>query len=158
DGDGNILLLAEQDRARWDQSLVGRGIHHLDRSTAGDQLSEYHVQAGIAAVHATSPSFDETDWSYLLSLYDQLLAIAPSPVATINRAIALWKAKGAEAALLSLEELTGSPELKRYYLLPAVRADLLRRLGRSSEASIYYREALSMPCTEPERRFLSSRL
>lgn len=158
DGDGNLLLLDEQPRTEWDQTLLAYGLRHLGEAAQGDELSEYHLQAGIAAVHATSAHFADTDWPYLLGLYDQLLAMAPSPVVALNRAIALSMVEGPEAALRSLEGLQGDPAMKNYYLLPAVRADLLRRLGRTAEAEADYRRALTYPCTEPERRFLLRRL
>jgi RNA polymerase sigma-70 factor (ECF subfamily) len=158
DGDGNLLLLAEQERSRWDQALLARGIEQLERAAHGDELSEYHLQAAIAAVHATSPSVAQTDWPRLVALYDQLLALAPSPVVALNRAIALSMAEGLQTALASLDELAAEPALKSYYLLPAVRADFLRRLGRTTEAAACYHEALARACTEPERRFLLRRL
>lgn len=158
DGDGNLLLLAEQPRDGWDRRFLSLGLHHLALSARGDELSEYHLQAAIAAVHGTSPSFAETNWPYLLGLYDQLLALAPSPVVALNRAIALSMVDGPEAALRSLEMLDADPAMRNYHLLPAVRADLLRRLGRTEQAVACYRRALESPCTEPERRFLAGRL
>ena len=121
-------------------------------------MSEYHLQAGIAAVHATSASYAETDWRRLVHLYDQLLAITPSPVVALNRTIAQSLVEGPQAALASLDELSSEPAMKNYYLLPAVRADFLRRLGCGAEAAACYREALTYPCTEPERRFLLRRI
>ncbi len=158
DGEGNLLLLAEQERSRWDQALLARGVAHLEQAAQGDELSEYHLQAGIAAVHATSASYDETDWTRLVGLYDQLLALSPSPVVALNRAIARSMVEGSEVALASLDELGAEPAMKNYYLLPAVRADFLRRLGRGAEAAACYREALACPCTEPERRYLLGRI
>jgi RNA polymerase sigma-70 factor (ECF subfamily) len=158
DGEGNLLLLAEQERSQWDQSLLALGVDQLAQAAQGDELSEYHLQAGIAAVHATSDSFDETDWPRLLELYDQLLALAPSPVVALNRAIAQSMVQGPQAALASLDALSAEPAMKNYYLLPAVRADFLRRLGRGDEAAACYREALAYPCTEPERRYLLQRI
>jgi RNA polymerase sigma-70 factor (ECF subfamily) len=158
DGDGNLLLLAEQDRTQWDHSLVARGLRQLEQSAQGDELSEYHLQAGIAVVHATSATFVDTNWPYLLGLYDELLATARSPVVALNRAIALSMVQGPDAALQSLEDVTIDPAMRGYYLLPAVRADLLRRVGRVSEAAACYRQALTCSCTEPERRFLVGRL
>jgi RNA polymerase sigma-70 factor (ECF subfamily) len=158
DGEGNLLLLDEQERSRWDQGVLALGVSQLGRAARGDELSEYHLQAAIAAVHASSPSAAETDWSQLLALYDQLLALAPSPVVALNRAIALSMVDGPEAALASLDELSDGAALKNYRLLPAVRADFLRRLGRSAEAAACYREALTYPCTDPERRFLLRRI
>jgi RNA polymerase sigma-70 factor (ECF subfamily) len=158
DGEGNLLLLEEQERSLWDQTLLAHGIAYLERAADGNELSEYHLQAGIAAVHATSASFAETNWPRLIALYDQLLEVAPSPVVALNRAIAESMVEGAEAALASLDQLSAEPALKNYYLLPAVRADFLRRLGRHVEAVACYHEALTYPCTEPERRFLLRRI
>lgn len=158
DGDGNLLLLAEQDRTKWDQDALACGLAQLEQAADGEELSEYHLQAGIAAVHVTSASYAQTDWVYLLGLYDQLLESAPSPVVLLNRAIAQSMVEGPQAALRALEELDSDPAMKSYYLLPAVRADFLRRLGRTTEADLYYRQALSRPCTDPERRFLTKRL
>jgi len=158
DGDGNLLLLEEQQRTDWDHGLVHLGLIQLELSAEGDELSEYHLQAGIAVVHATSSCFAHTNWPYLLELYDQLLARAPSPVVALNRAIALSMVEGPEAALDSLNALSQEPALKNYYLLPAVKADLFRRLGQTTSAADSYRQALSYPCTEPERRFLLKRL
>jgi RNA polymerase sigma-70 factor (ECF subfamily) len=158
DGDGNLLLLEEQERSRWDQSLLALGVSQLERAAEGDEVSEYHLQAAIAVVHATSASFAQTDWPRLVALYDQLLALAPSPVVALNRAIAQSMVDGPAAALASLDALSAEPALRNYHLLPAVRADFLRRLGRSAEAAACYQEALRHPCTEPERRFLLGRI
>jgi RNA polymerase sigma-70 factor (ECF subfamily) len=158
DGDGNLLLLAEQERSQWDQGLLALGVEQLEQAARGDELSEYHLQAGIAAVHATSASFAETEWSRLVELYDQLLALAPSGVVALNRAIAQSMVEGPERALAALDELSAEVGMKNYYLLPAVRADFLRRLGRDAEAAACYREALAYPCTEPERRYLMRRI
>jgi RNA polymerase sigma-70 factor (ECF subfamily) len=158
DGEGNLLLLDEQERSRWDQRLLALGVSQLERAARGDDLSEYHLQAAIAAVHAASPSAAETDWPRLLALYDQLLALAPSPVVALNRTIALSMVDGPEAALAALDESSEGDALKNYRLLPAVRADFLRRLGRTAQAAACYREALTYPCTEPERRFLLGRI
>jgi RNA polymerase sigma-70 factor (ECF subfamily) len=157
DGEGNLLLLAEQKRSQWDEALLARGVEQLERAAQGDELSEYHLQAGIASIHAMSASFADTDWHRIVELYDQLLAIAPSPVVALNRAVAYSMLEGPETALASLEELSTEAAMKNYYLLPAVRADFLRRLGRSAEAAACYNEALTYPCTEPERRFLLRR-
>jgi RNA polymerase sigma-70 factor (ECF subfamily) len=158
DTDGNLLLLADQDRSRWDQELLARGIGQLEQAAQGDELSAYHLQAAIASIHVVSTSFADTDWPRLLDLYDQLLDLAPSPVVALNRAIAQSMVAGPEAALASLDRLSAEPALKNYHLLPAVRADFLRRLGRREEAAACYQDALSHPCTEPERRFLLARI
>jgi RNA polymerase sigma-70 factor (ECF subfamily) len=158
DGEGNLLLLAEQERSQWDQALLVHGVAQLERAAHGDELSEYHLQAAIAVVHATSASVAKTDWPRLVVLYDQLLALAPSPVVALNRAVAQSMVDGPAAALAALDALSAEPAMKSYYLLPAVRADFLRRLGRSAEAAACYQEALTYSCTEPERRFLLRRL
>ena len=158
DSQGEMLLLADQDRSLWNGELLGRGLRHLEQAAEGDELSPYHLQAGIAALHAVAPSYETTDWPRLLDWYDQLLEAAPTPVVALNRAIVLAMVAGPEAGLDALEPLRFLPSLRHYYLLPAARADMLRRLGRASEAAESYREALAERCTEPERRFLLKRL
>jgi RNA polymerase sigma-70 factor (ECF subfamily) len=158
DGEGNLLLLAEQERSQWDHALLALGVAQLELAADGDELSEFHLQAGIAALHATGGSVAETNWPQLVALYDQLLAMAPSPVVALNRAVAQSMVEGPENALASLDGLSADSALKHYHLLPAVRADFLRRLGRNDEAAACYREALTYPCTEPERRFLLQRI
>ena len=156
DDSGELLLLAEQDRSKWDQRLIHAGLRHLDRAGAGDELTTYHVEAGIAAVHAQAPSDDATDWPRLLWLYDQLWEQSPTPVVALNRAVALARVEGPAAGLDALEPHAWA--LRGYYLLHATRADLLLRLGRSAEAGEAYRAALACRCSEPERRFLQGRL
>lgn len=158
DGEGNLLLLAEQERSQWDRTLLALGVAQLDLAAHGDDLSEYHLQAAIAAVHASSPSVAETNWPRLVALYDQLLALAPTPVVVLNRAVTQSMVEGPESALVPLDAFSAEPSLKNYYLLPAVRADFLRRLGRTVEAVACYQEALMFPCSDPERRFLLRRI
>jgi RNA polymerase sigma-70 factor (ECF subfamily) len=158
DGAGNLLLLEEQDRDRWDRRLLSAGASRLELAARGDELSEYHLQAEISAVHGASASFADTDWPRLVELYDQLFALAPSPVVALNGAIAQSMVDGPRAALASLDRLCVQPAMQNYYLLPAVRADFLRRLGRTAEAADFYRQALAMPCSEPEQRFLVRRM
>jgi RNA polymerase sigma-70 factor (ECF subfamily) len=158
DDAGDLLTLAEQDRSRWDRTLIQRGHWHLDRAAAGDELTAYHVEAGIAAVHAVAASDADTDWPRLVTQYDWLMRIAPSPVVALNRAVALARVAGWAAALIAVDGLRGEPALRGYYLLPATRADLLMRLGRPSEAAACYRGALALARCEPERRFLQRRL
>src|SRR5262249_30767127 len=111
-----------------------------------------------AAIHSTSPNFADTDWRRLLDLYDQLLSMAASPVVALNRAIAQSMVAGPEAALASADQLSAEPAMKNYYLLPAARADFLRRLNRGAEAATCYQQALACPCTKPERRYLLRRI
>lgn len=158
DADGDLVLLADQDRSLWDGPLIHEGLRQLDLSAEGDELSEYHLQAGIAAQHALAPSFADTDWEAVLALYDQLMRLAPSPIVALNRAVAVGMVRGPQAGLEAIDELAGELSLRGYYLLPAVRADFLRRLGRAAEATTCYRVALTLPCSKPERRFLAKRL
>jgi RNA polymerase sigma-70 factor (ECF subfamily) len=158
DARGDLLLLPEQDRTLWDTGLIAEGMRHLEESSTGQELTTYHVQAAIAAVHAASPRHEDTDWHYLVDLYDQLESMEPSPIVRLNRAVALGMATGPEAGLAALTAIENERSLASYYLLPAVRADMLVRLTRFEEAAADYRRALELPCSEPERRFLARRL
>jgi RNA polymerase sigma-70 factor, ECF subfamily len=156
DDAGGLVLLAEQDRSLWDRSLIIEGLEHLERSAQGDRVTPYHTQAAIAATHATADG--EPDWSYIVELYGELLAVAPSSVVQLNRAIALAHVEGPEAGIAELEKLTTDPALKRYYLLPAALGFLWRQAGCNEEAAEHYRRALELPCNAAERRFLQQRL
>jgi RNA polymerase sigma-70 factor (ECF subfamily) len=158
DADGDLLLLAEQDRSRWDAALLGRGMTHFERSAAGHRLSAYHLQAEIAACHALAPSFAETDWRRILGAYDALLEMEPSPVVALNRAVALARVDGPEMGLEALREIARAPALSRYYPLFATRGELLRQLDRRDEAAASYRQALELAGSEPVRRFLRRRI
>jgi RNA polymerase sigma-70 factor, ECF subfamily len=155
---GDLVLLENQDRSRWNQQLIALGFHHFDRSMAGDEVSEFHVQAAIAATHARAGDPQSLDWSVILHLYDQLFSINPSPVVALNRAVAVAKVRGPAEALASIEPLEKDPKLRDYYLLLAVRGHLLMEVGRRAEAAECFRAALECPCSEPERRFLSRKL
>jgi len=157
DDAGDIVLLESQDRARWNQRLIALGFHHFDRSMSGDHVSEYHVQAAIAATHARAQS-GSVDWHTILELYDQLIAIKNSSVIALNRAVAVRKVYGAAQALAAIEPLDRSPDLRNYHLLLAVRGQFLLDLGRNNEAADCYHEALQCRCSEPERRFLQRKL
>ena len=158
DAAGDLILLENQDRGRWDQELISVGFHHFDRSIAGNELSEYHVQAAIAATHARAVSAPATDWPMILGLYDQLMAINPSAIVALNRAVAVAKVRGPAEALTAIAPLENDLQLRDYYLLLALRAHLLSELGRGAEAASCFRAALECPCSEPERRFLKRRL
>jgi RNA polymerase sigma-70 factor (ECF subfamily) len=157
DDAGDLVLLADQDRSKWDTRLIHLGLRHLGLASEGDDLTVYHLQAGIAAIHATSDDAS-TDWPELLSSYDLLRRLDPSPIVALNRCVALSRVHGPEAGLDALKEIDDSGILEGYFLLHATRADLLRTLGRLDEAEASYRSALSASCTEPERRFLARRL
>ena len=155
---GDLRLLAEQDRARWDHALTTEGLRHLERAADGETVTRYHVEAAIAACHAVAPDEASTDWPYVLRLYDDLLALAPSPVVALNRAIALAMVEGPAAGIRALEPLGRQRALARYHLLPAALGALWRRAGAPATAARYYRAALALPCSSPERRFLERRL
>ena len=156
---GDLILLEDQDRARWDQGLIAMGFHYFDLSMAGEQVSEYHAQAAIAATHARAESLHAVDWPAILELYDQLLAISgASPVVALNRAVAVAKVHGAAEGLAAIADLSGNPQLRDYYLLLAVRGHLLLELERREEAAECLRAALECRCSEPERRFLRRKL
>jgi RNA polymerase sigma-70 factor (ECF subfamily) len=158
DESGDLILLEHQDHGRWDQRLIALGFHHFDRSISGDEVSEYHVQAAIAATHARAIDPQSVDWPLILDLYDQLLALNGSPVVALNRAVAVAKVRGPAEALAAIEPLANDPKLRDYYLLLAVRGHLLLDLGRPGEAAACFRDALECSCSEPERRFLRRKL
>jgi RNA polymerase sigma-70 factor, ECF subfamily len=156
--DGEMVLLEDQDRNRWDAGLMALGFAHFERSAEGPRMTTYHAQAAIASVHARSTSAQGTDWALILELYDDLLWLAPSPVTALNRAVALSRVHGPLAALTDIAPLEQEPLLADYYLLPAVKARLLSELGDHAGAARCYQAALERPCNEPERRFLTRRL
>ncbi len=158
DDAGNLLLLRDQDRARWDPAMIGRGIHHLGLAGSGNRLSEYHLEAGIAACHSTAATDADTDWVRILRLYDLLLELKPSPVTALNRAVAVSRVHGAAAGLAALDELTARHRLAGYHLLPAVRGTLLAELGRVGEAAAQFRQAWELAVLASEREFLSRRI
>jgi RNA polymerase sigma-70 factor, ECF subfamily len=155
---GDLILFEYQDRGRWDQNLIGLGFQHFDRSMSGDDVSEYHLQAAIAATHARAVDARPVEWPAILRLYDQLLAINASPVVALNRAVAVAKVHGPAEALPILDSLARDPKLKDYYLLLAVRGHLLLELSQRDEAAGCFRAALKCPCSGPERRFLRRKL
>jgi RNA polymerase sigma-70 factor (ECF subfamily) len=156
---GDLVPMEEQDRDRWDQALIQTGLAQLRHAAgAGRAAGPYRLQAQIAACHATAPTAADTAWDAIVPLYDALLAAQPSPVIAMNRAIALGFRDGYPAGLAALDELD-SPALASYYLLPAARADFLRRLGRTKPARQAYLAALSLaPESQPEQRLLRRRL
>jgi RNA polymerase sigma-70 factor (ECF subfamily) len=155
---GVLVTLENQDRSRWDRTLIDEGVETLDQALAMRRTGPYQVQAAIAACHATAPDAASTDWPQIATLYTELARLAPSPVVDLNRAVAVAMADGIPAGLALVDELASSGRLDGYHLLPATRADLLRRAGRSAEAKAAYEEALGLAPTEAERRYLSERL
>jgi RNA polymerase sigma factor (sigma-70 family) len=157
DGDGNLVLLADQDRVRWDRARIERGLAWLERAGPVERAGPYQLQAAIAACHARAVSWEATDWPRIVSLYATLAAVAPSPVVELNRAAAIGMAEGPAAGLAALDRMDGTA-LRTYHLFPAARADFLRRLGRSVEAAAEYRAALELVDNARERAFLTTRL
>jgi RNA polymerase sigma factor (sigma-70 family) len=156
--DGRPVLLADQDRARWDRLLIRRGLRALDRAAAlGAALGPYGLQAAIAACHARAASADDTDWERIAALYDALAALTPSPVIELNRAVALSMAFGPEAGLEVVDRLLAEPALQGYHLLPSVRGDLLARLGRGDEARAEFERAAALTQNARERALLLDR-
>jgi RNA polymerase sigma-70 factor (ECF subfamily) len=156
---GDIILLEEQDRRLWDAEQIAQGLALVDRALATPgRPSTYLVQAAIAALHARAPQHEATDWPQIAGLYEVLLRIHPSPVIELNRAVAVAMVDGPARALDLVDALAARDALGLYHLLPAVRADLLRRLGRLEEAAAAYRQAISAARLEPERRLLARRL
>jgi RNA polymerase sigma-70 factor (ECF subfamily) len=156
DDAGDLVPLADVDRARWDTEQITRGIALLDAALRRGRPGPYQVQAAIAACHATATTADDTDWPQIAALYGQLARFVPTPVVELNRAVAVAMADGPAAGLALVDALADA--LPDYHLLPATRADLLRRLGRFAEAAAAYREAIVLAPTDVERRYLIRRL
>jgi RNA polymerase sigma-70 factor (ECF subfamily) len=157
--DGDIVLLEHQDRGLWDRAQIDEGLRHVDAALAlPGRPASYAVQAAIGALHARAARHDQTDWPQIVGLYEVLLRIHPSPVIELNHAVALSMVDGPARALTRVEALAARGGLDGYHLLPAVRADLLRRLGRREDAADAYREALALARLAPERRLLARRL
>jgi RNA polymerase sigma factor (sigma-70 family) len=157
DADGNLVLLADQDRTRWDRAAITRGLAELERAGPLQHAGPYQLQAAIAACHARAESWEMTDWPAIVAHYDALAAVAPSPVVELNRAVAIGLAHGPAAGLAALDG-ADTEALRRYHLLPAARADFLRRLGRRPEAAAEYRRALALADNARERAFLAARV
>lgn len=155
---GDIVLLEDQDRSRWNQEQIAAGLALVRQALTGDAIGPYTLQAAIAAVHAATPSFAATDWTQIVGLYDLLLQVTPSPVIEINRAGAVAMRDGPAAGLVLVDAILARGELASYPLAHASRAELCRRLGRVDEARSAYRQALSLTQQEAERRFLERQL
>jgi len=156
--EGDLVLLADQDRTRWDHEEIEEGVALVRRALRAPRYGAYAVQAAIAALHAQAPTPPETDWSEIAGLYDVLLEIAPSPVVELNRAVAIAMRDGAAAGLALMDGIVAGGALEHYHLAHAARADLLARAGRSAEAVAAYERAHALAAQEPERRFLQRRI
>lgn len=158
DAAGDLSALADQDRARWDRRLIAEGLTLFERSSAGDELSAYHVESAIAAVHAGAESLRATDWRQIVALYDQLMTIAPSPVVALNRAIAIGERDGPEQGLAALASIADSDRLSRYPFFSAAHGELELRRGLRDAARGHFETALRLARNGEERRFLEKRL
>ena len=158
DASGDLVTLEDQDRSSWDAAEIDEGVCVLEAALRRGRPGPYQVQAAIAACHATAPTADRTDWAQIAALYEQLVSFLPTPVVELNHAVAVGMAHGPAAGLPLVEALEASGKLAGYHLLPATRADFLRRLGRLPEAAVAYAEALELTSTDAERRYLSRRL
>ncbi len=158
DNAGELVTLEDQDRSLWDMPAIAEACVLLDRATRRRQSGPYQLIAAIAACHATAPTAKSTDWVEITTLYDELYRMTPTPVIALNRAVAIAMAEGPAAGLAVVEELENSGDLFDYYLLPATRADLLRRLGRTADATVAYERSLQLAPTEAERQFLHRRI
>ena len=158
DADGRLLRLSEQDRAQWDTAALAEAHEEIVGCLRAGPPGRYVLQAAIASLYAEAPSYDQTDWPQLVELYDRLLAVWPSPIVALNRAVPLAMADGPQAALAEVERLTADGRLSGYQYLHAIRADLLARLGRAVEAAGAYRQALALTTNEAERAFLRAQI
>jgi RNA polymerase sigma-70 factor (ECF subfamily) len=158
DASGDLVLLEDQDRTAWDQHAIQEATTTLDAALRLRRPGPYQVQAAIAACHAQARRAEDTDWAEIAGLYARLSELAPSPVVELNRAVAVSFWLGPEDGLVLVDDLEARGELRNYHLLPAARADMLRRLGRHAEAAEAYRAALELAGTAAERRFLERRL
>ena len=155
---GELILLENQDRALWNKEQIAEGVALLEKALKSRRFGAYTLQAAIAAVHAEAESVAATDWRQIVALYDQLLRIQPSPVIQLNRAVAVAMCDGPEAGLAHIDAVLEHGELANYYLAHSARADMYRRLGRTSEARAAYEKALALTQQEPERQFLQERI
>ena len=158
DAEGNMLLLAEQDRSLWNRAIIARGIGHLNQSAAGKEISEFHLQAGIACCHCVAPTYEATDWRRILLLYDMLTEIDRSPVVALNRAVVISNVQGPEAALDAIAAISSHESLSGYYLYHAVLAHLRYTVGDFKTAAISFRRAMELTDVTSEQAFLRRRL
>jgi RNA polymerase sigma-70 factor (ECF subfamily) len=158
DGDGRLSTLFDQDRSRWDADLVRDGLRLLERSASGPEVSDFHVEAAIAAVHAEAPRAEDTDWRRIVALYDMLMTIHPSPIVALNRAIAVAQSEGPERGLEEIGSIDDAERLARYPFYAAAKGELELRLGRREAARRHFEQALALARNPMERRFLDLRV
>lgn len=158
DDEGNLLRLHEQDRSRWDHGMIARGMFHFAQSAAGDELTEYHLQAGISACHCAAGDYEATDWPQILSLYDRLMEIDNSPVVALNRAIVVANVHGPQAGLDAVNAADGLNKLESYYLLYAALGEFEERLNHLPAAAAHFRKAMELAELKSEKAFLAKRI
>ncbi|MCA9140258.1 MAG: RNA polymerase sigma factor [Planctomycetales bacterium] len=156
--DGDLILLEDQDRSLWDQTLIAEGKDLVERSLRTRRIGKYTIQAAISAVHADAKQPAQTDWRQIVAFYDVLLRIEPSPVVELNRAVAVAMCEGAESGLSIVDQILASGELQSYYLAHSARGEFLRRLNRHGESLAAFEQALSLANQEPEQRFLRNKI
>jgi RNA polymerase sigma factor (sigma-70 family) len=158
DTDGNLLRLQEQDRSRWDQPMLARGLYHITQSAAGQEISDYHLQAGIAACHCAAKDYASTNWPQIVELYDRLVEFDDSPVVALNRAVALAEVHGPQAGIEAVNAIQNLQSLESYYLLHAVLGEFEARLNHPRAAAGHFRKALQLVEIKSEQAFLAKRL
>jgi RNA polymerase sigma-70 factor (ECF subfamily) len=156
--EGELFVLRDQDRSKWNRTLISEGMRALARAARGDELTQYHIEAEIAACHGAAMSWEQTDWQRICKLYDFLAEMTSSPIVALNRAIARGRIEGPRAAIADLSAIASHPALAAYHLLPAVLAELWREAGDPEKAASYYRDALKLATAAPEQRFLVRRM
>ena len=158
DSSGNLITLFDQDRSQWDQELLAQGLQLLDQSASGPELTGYHVEAAIASVHVRSQSFDDTDWKTIVSLYDTLMAIRPSPIVALNRAIAIAQNEGPERGLEEIRAIENLDRLSHYPFYAAAMGELEKRRENNEIARQHFQTALTLARNPMERQFLERRI
>jgi RNA polymerase sigma-70 factor (ECF subfamily) len=158
DAAGNLISLAEQDRSRWDRAQIAQGLRYLERCATGGDVTEFHIEAAIASLHATAPSVQETDWPAIISLYDTLLSIAPSPIVALNRAIAIAQSFGPERGLQEVHAIAHQGRLSSYPFYAATLGELELRRGHTHDARTHFKTALALTRNPAERSFIGRRL
>jgi len=158
DVDGNLVRLQEQDRTLWDRGMLARGHYHLAQSAGGSEITDYHLQAAIAACHCSAPDYKSTDWSRILSLYDRLVQFDQSPVAALNRAVAVAEVRGPRAGLDAVAAIPNLPSLDSYYLLHSVLGEFESRLKQPQKAAAHFQRSFDLAELKSERDFIAGRL
>lgn len=158
DAEGNILLLQQQDRTRWNNALISKGIYHLEESTVGEQMSKYQLEAGIAYEHARAASYANTNWKNILQCYDLMCRFYPSPIVELNRAIVISELHGPAQGIKAIEAITQLSSLKNYYLLPATLGELYLQLKDYEKANWYFAEAIQLTNAATEKKLLQSKM